>query len=36
VTATALKAAGAERVYLAGNPGDRRDEYVTAGVDEFP
>jgi methylmalonyl-CoA mutase len=35
VTATALKAAGAERVYLAGNPGDRRDEYVAAGVDEF-
>jgi methylmalonyl-CoA mutase len=34
-TATALKAAGAERVYLAGSPGDRRDEYVAAGVDEF-
>lgn len=34
-TATALKAAGAERVYLAGNPGDRRDEYVAAGIDEF-
>ncbi len=33
--ATALKAAGAERVYLAGNPGDRRGEYVAAGVDEF-
>jgi methylmalonyl-CoA mutase len=35
VTATALKAAGAERVYLAGNPGDRREEYIAAGVDEF-
>jgi methylmalonyl-CoA mutase len=34
-TAAALKAAGAQRVYLAGNPGDRRDEYVAAGVDEF-
>ncbi len=34
-TAAALKAAGAERVYLAGNPGDRRDEYAAAGVDEF-
>jgi methylmalonyl-CoA mutase len=34
-TATALKAAGASRVYLAGNPGDRRDEYLAAGIDEF-
>lgn len=33
--AAALKAAGAHRVYLAGNPGDRRDEYVAAGIDEF-
>lgn len=35
VVATALKAAGARRVYLAGNPGDRRDEFTAAGVDEF-
>jgi len=34
-TAAALKEAGAERVFLAGNPGDRRDQYVAAGVDEF-
>ena len=34
-TATALKAAGATRVYLAGNPGDLRDELTQAGVDEF-
>lgn len=33
--ATALKAAGAVRVYLAGHPGDRRDADVAAGVDEF-
>lgn len=30
-----LKAAGAARVYLAGRPGDRRDEWEAAGVDEF-
>ncbi|KUJ65961.1 methylmalonyl-CoA mutase [Streptomyces albus subsp. albus] len=30
-----LKAAGARRVYLAGRPGDRRDEYERAGVDAF-
>jgi methylmalonyl-CoA mutase len=34
-TAKALKAAGARRVYLAGNPGDRRAAYESAGVDEF-
>ncbi len=34
-TAAALKAAGAERVYLAGNPGDARGAYEAAGVDEF-
>jgi methylmalonyl-CoA mutase len=34
-TATALKAAGARRVYLAGNPGDGRAGYEAAGVDEF-
>lgn len=33
--AAALKAAGAQRVYLAGNPGDRRDAETAAGVDEF-
>lgn len=34
-TATALKAAGASVVYLAGNPGDRRAAEEAAGVDEF-
>ncbi|UDY34278.1 methylmalonyl-CoA mutase family protein [Dermatobacter hominis] len=34
-TAAALKAAGAEVVYLAGNPGDRRAAEEAAGVDEF-
>jgi len=33
--AGALKAAGATRVYLAGKPGDLRDELVSAGVDDF-
>lgn len=33
--AKALKAAGAERIYLAGQPGDHRDAYVAAGIDEF-
>jgi methylmalonyl-CoA mutase len=33
--AAALKAAGAEIVYLAGNPGDRRAAEEAAGVDEF-
>jgi methylmalonyl-CoA mutase len=33
--ARALKAAGAERVYLAGRPGDHRAEWEAAGVDEF-
>jgi methylmalonyl-CoA mutase len=33
--ATALKAAGAWHLFLAGNPGDRREEYEKAGVDEF-
>lgn len=33
--ATALAAAGARRVYLAGNPGDRRAAETAAGVDEF-
>lgn len=35
ITATALKAAGAMAVYLAGNPGDRRADYEAAGIDEF-
>ncbi|MFC0602394.1 methylmalonyl-CoA mutase small subunit [Streptomyces palmae] len=30
-----LKAAGARRVYLAGRPGDRQEEYERAGVDAF-
>ena len=34
-TAKALKAAGADRVELAGNPGDAGDAYRTAGVDDF-
>jgi methylmalonyl-CoA mutase len=34
-TARALKDAGAEVVYLAGRPGERRAEYEAAGVDEF-
>ncbi|MFE6774904.1 methylmalonyl-CoA mutase family protein [Streptomyces sp. NPDC057702] len=33
--AARLKAAGATRVYLAGRPGERREEYERAGVDEF-
>jgi methylmalonyl-CoA mutase len=33
--AAALKAAGAERLYLAGHPGDDRESYVSAGVDDF-
>ncbi len=33
--APALKAAGCERLYLAGAPGDKKDSYMQAGVDEF-
>jgi methylmalonyl-CoA mutase len=33
--ATALKSAGAPRVHLAGKPGERREEFVEAGVDSF-
>ncbi|MFI2347767.1 methylmalonyl-CoA mutase small subunit [Streptomyces sp. NPDC019443] len=33
--AEALKAAGALRVFLAGRPGEQRETYVQAGVDEF-
>ena len=34
-TAAALNTAGAQRVYLAGNPGDARETYESAGVSEF-
>lgn len=33
--AAALREAGATRVYLAGKPGERRDELTSNGVDEF-
>lgn len=33
--ATACKAAGIERLYLAGNPGERREAEEAAGIDEF-
>ncbi|AXG76711.1 methylmalonyl-CoA mutase family protein [Streptomyces paludis] len=33
--AEALKSAGAQRVFLAGRPGDLRETYLQAGVDEF-
>lgn len=33
--ASALRDAGADKVYLAGNPGDRRDAEVAAGVTDF-
>jgi methylmalonyl-CoA mutase len=33
--AEALKSAGALRVYLAGRPGEQRETYERAGVDEF-
>ncbi|MFH8681924.1 methylmalonyl-CoA mutase small subunit [Streptomyces lydicus] len=33
--AAALKSAGALRVYLAGKPGERREEFEAAGVDSF-
>ncbi|MBB5937892.1 methylmalonyl-CoA mutase subunit beta [Streptomyces zagrosensis] len=33
--AARLKAAGATRVYLAGRPGERREDYLRAGVDDF-
>lgn len=34
-TAPALKGAGAEKVFLAGHPGDKRQTYTEAGVDDF-
>lgn len=33
--APALKAAGAETLYLAGAPGDKKDAYDAAGVDDY-
>ncbi|MCA1940701.1 MAG: methylmalonyl-CoA mutase, partial [Caenispirillum bisanense] len=33
--ATALKAAGCKKVFLAGAPGDRKDAYTAAGIDAF-
>ncbi|WP_328403870.1 methylmalonyl-CoA mutase subunit beta [Streptomyces sp. NBC_00390] len=33
--AEALKSAGAQRVFLAGRPGEQRETYERAGVDEF-
>ena len=33
--APALKAAGCKRLYLAGHPGDKKDAYMQAGVDDF-
>jgi methylmalonyl-CoA mutase len=33
--APALKTAGCKRLYLAGHPGDKKDAYTQAGVDEF-
>ena len=33
--ATALKAAGAKFVYLAGRPGDAKADYEAAGIDDF-
>ena len=33
--AEALRAAGATRIYLAGNPGESLERYVAAGIDEF-
>jgi methylmalonyl-CoA mutase len=33
--ATALKAAGVQHLFLAGNPGDRREDYQKARIDEF-
>jgi methylmalonyl-CoA mutase len=33
--ATALKSAGAARVYLAGRPGEQQGSFEAAGVDEF-
>jgi methylmalonyl-CoA mutase len=34
-TASALRAAGAGRIFLAGHPGDQRQAWTDAGIDEF-
>lgn len=34
-TAKALKAAGCEYLFLAGAPGEKKDAYVAAGIDDF-
>jgi methylmalonyl-CoA mutase len=34
-TAQALKTAGCEYLFLAGAPGDKKDTYVSAGIDDF-
>jgi methylmalonyl-CoA mutase len=31
----ALKATGCTYLFLAGNPGDKREAYMSAGVDDF-
>jgi methylmalonyl-CoA mutase len=33
--AQALKAAGCSYLFLAGNPGDKKDAYMSAGIDDF-
>ena len=33
--AQALRAAGATRIYLAGNPRENRERFIAAGIDEF-
>ena len=33
--AQALKAAGCDHLFLAGNPGDKKDTYISAGIDDF-
>lgn len=33
--AVALRGAGAQRIYLAGHPGEQRSTYTSAGVDDF-
>ncbi|MGF1640789.1 MAG: methylmalonyl-CoA mutase family protein [Rhodospirillales bacterium] len=33
--APALKAAGCERLYMAGQPGDKKEAYAQAGVDDY-
>jgi methylmalonyl-CoA mutase len=33
--APALKSAGCAYLFLAGNPGDKRQVYMSAGVDDF-